>query len=57
MIDVDRRFSVETRQARLAAFSYVWGEKSSLRPSLLRATRASLQDMMKEGGLAASDMP
>lgn len=55
LIDVARRSIVETNNVPFMALSYVWGKDT--RSSLLTATRSTISDYGKEGGLAAVDMP
>ncbi|KAH8672796.1 heterokaryon incompatibility protein-domain-containing protein [Tricladium varicosporioides] len=55
VIDVFRRCIEQKAVCDFVALSYVWG--SDLRPSLLTATRATIEQMKEEGGLPASEMP
>ncbi|KAF4628708.1 hypothetical protein G7Y89_g9447 [Cudoniella acicularis] len=55
VIDVIRRRIVEMNDCSFVALSYVWGLDS--RPSLLTATCATIEEMKKDGGLPASEMP
>ncbi|KAH6680860.1 heterokaryon incompatibility protein-domain-containing protein [Halenospora varia] len=55
VIDVFRRCIVQKTVCDFIALSYVWG--LDLRPSLLTATCATIEQMKEEGGLPASEMP
>lgn len=55
VIDVSRRCLVEKSSCRFVALSYVWG--SNPQPSLLAASRATVDGMKKDGGLPALKMP
>lgn len=55
VIDIVQRRIVEMNECRFVALSYVWG--LDLRPSLLMATCATIEEMKEDGALCASDMP
>jgi len=55
VIDVIERRIVELDECSFVALSYVWGVDQRL--SLLTALRSTIEDMKKEGGLLASQLP
>ncbi|KAF2677997.1 HET-domain-containing protein [Lentithecium fluviatile CBS 122367] len=55
VINIPQRRIVEANNVAFAALSYVWGKDT--RASLLTATRASIAEMKREGGLSISGMP